>query len=149
MKIKIWTSSVIAGIVATSVLIALSLTLYFTGVMSLSISEYAARFVLNLDGKEMNIYRWIVGFMTNFSLGCLFGILSSFLYKITGIEEKLVKILSIGVSCWFFQLVIVPALSPEMAKYSTYDIAISYYFLYLIWAWICSSIIIRYSDFKK
>ncbi len=134
---------------ATCVLTILSLALYFTKVMPLSISEYAARFILYLDGKEMNTGRWIVGFITNFSLGTFFGIMSAFLFKISGREEKCVKIGTIGVGCWFFQLAIVPFLSHEVAKYCTFDMAIPYFILYLIWAYVAVEIIIRFMDFKE
>lgn len=142
MKLQTWTCGVFAGTIATIALTILSLTLFFTGLMPLSISEYAARFILFLDGKEMNTLSWVVGVITNFSLGGLFGILASFLYKLTGPEEKLVKIFAIGVSCWFFQLAIVPALNPHVAKYSTPDLAIPYYILYLIWSYVASYLIL-------
>ncbi|MEL7567739.1 MAG: DUF6789 family protein [Dehalobacterium sp.] len=147
MKLKTWTCGTLAGFIATIVLTILSMSLSLLNVIPLSITEYAARFILYLDSQDLNFGRWIVGFIGNFSLGGVFGLLSAYLYKVTGREEWVIKTISIGVCCWFFQLTIVPALSPEVAKYSTYDMAIAYFIIYLIWSYFASTIIIRYLEF--
>lgn len=136
-----------AGLIATTILTAISLTLYFSGVIPISITEYGARFILHVPDKPMHIGRWIVGFITNYSLGGLFGILSAYLYKITGPEEKLIKLSGVAFCMWFFQLAIVPALDPTMDKFGTYDTAIAYYLIYHVWSIIATSFIIRYLQF--
>lgn len=147
MKLKTWTCGFLAGFLATLVLFALSMTLYLIGIIPISISEYGARFILHISDKPMNMGRWAIGVITNFSLGGLFGILSTYLFKFTGPEERIIKVLGIGFSMWFFQLAIVPFLDHTMDKYSTYDTAITYYLIYIIWAYIAGIIIVRYFDF--
>jgi hypothetical protein len=147
MKFKTWTCGFLAGLIATIVLTALSLTLYYSGIIPISISEYGARFILHIPDKPMHIGRWIVGFITNFSIGGVFGVLSAYLYKATGPEEKLIKLCGITFLMWFFQLAIVPFLDPTMHKYSTYDTAIAYYILYIIWSIVATSFIIKFLAF--
>ena len=147
MKFRTWTCGFFAGLIATTVLTAISLTLYFSGIIPLSITEYGARFILHIPDKPMHIGTWIVGLVTNYILGGLFGILSSYLYKITGPEEKIIKLSGVAFCMWFFQLAIVPALDPNVAKYSTYDTAIAYYIFYLVWSIVATSFIIKYLEF--
>ncbi|KJS85124.1 MAG: hypothetical protein JM58_09090 [Peptococcaceae bacterium BICA1-8] len=147
VKFKTWTCGFFAGLIATTVLTAISLTLHFSGIIPISITEYGARFILHIPDKPMHLGRWIVGFITNYSLGGLFGILSTYLYKATGPEEKLIKLSGIAFCMWFFQLAIVPFLDHTMDKYSTYDTALAYYLIYLIWSYIATTFIIRYFDF--
>jgi len=147
MKYKTWTCGFLAGLIATTILTAISLTLHFSGIIPLSITEYGARFILHIPNKPMHMGTWIVGLITNYSLGGLFGILSAYLYKTTGPEENIIKLSGIAFCMWFFQLAIVPALDPNVAKYSTYDTAIAYYIFYLIWSIVANSYIIKYLNF--
>ena len=94
--------------------------------------EYAARFILHIPGKEMQTIHWVIGIMTNFSLGAVFGVLSAYLFRYTGREDKYFKIIGIGVGSWFFHLAIVPFLDPTVETLSTPTVAIEFYISYLI-----------------
>ncbi|MFZ7101499.1 MAG: hypothetical protein ACOWWO_02430 [Peptococcaceae bacterium] len=147
VKFKTWTCGFLAGLIATTALTTISLTLHFTGIIPLSITEYGARFILHIPNKSMHTGTWVVGIITNYSLGGLFGILSAYLYKTTGPEEKLIKLSGIAFCMWFFQLALVPALDSTVAKYSTYDTTIAYYLLYHLWSLIATFFIIKYLKF--
>jgi len=147
MKFKTWTCGFIAGTLSTIILIVISSTLYLTGVIPISITEYAARFILDIPDESMHIGRWIVGVITNFSLGGVFGVFFAYIHKTTGPEESKIKMIGLTCILWFFQLAIVPALDRNMAKFSTYDTAIAYYIIYLIWSVSASFIIQRYLQF--
>ncbi|KUO52354.1 MAG: hypothetical protein APF76_04785 [Desulfitibacter sp. BRH_c19] len=147
MKFKTWTCGFIAGTIGTIILTVISMTLYLVGIIPISITEYATRFILDIPDEPMNIGRWIVGFITNFGLGGVFGVFFAYVHKITGPEESKIKMLGLTFILWFFQLAIVPALDRNMAKFSTYDTAIAYYFIYLIWSIIVSSFIQKYLQF--
>ena len=97
MKTNTWAVGVISGLVATTILKIITATLYFLNLIALSEIEYAARFILHIPGKEMEPIYWIVGIITNYSLGAVFGVLSAYLFKWTGPEEKYYKIVGIGV----------------------------------------------------
>jgi len=148
MKTNTWAVGVISGLVATTILKIITTTLYFLNLIALSEIEYAARFILHIPGKEMEPIYWIVGIITNYSLGAIFGVLSAYLFKWTGPDEKLYKIIGIGVLSWFFHLAIVPFLDPSVEKYSTARTALEFYIIYIIWASIAGSIIIKYLRFS-
>jgi hypothetical protein len=147
MKFKTWTCGFIAGSLGTIILTAISISLYLINVIPISITEYAARFILDIPDEPMNIGRWIVGFIANFSLGGIFGVFFAYIHKITGPEESKIKMIGLTFILWFFQLAIVPALDRKMAELSTYDTAIAYYLFYLIWSIVASSFIQRYLQF--
>ncbi len=144
MKLNTWTCGTLAGVLATIVLTIITVSLDFFNVLSISEIEYASRFILHLSDKELGILEWIIGVITNFSLGVLFGILVAYLFRYTGREEKYFKILGITVLLWFFHLVIVPFLDPTMAKFSTSQTAIEFFVNYLLWSYVASFIILKY-----
>ena len=90
---------------------------------------------------------WIVGIVTNYSLGAVFGVMSAYLFKWTGPDERYYKIIGIGVLLWFFHLAIVPFLDPTVEKYSTARTALEFYASYIIWAFIAGFIILKYLRF--
>lgn len=91
MKLGVWACGIFAGLIATIFLTAITATLDLFNLLSISETEYAARFILHLPGQELTTLDWIVGFITNLSLGAVFGLASAFFYKYTGIDEKYLK----------------------------------------------------------
>ena len=144
MKLETWTCGTFAGLIATTVLKVITISLDYFDVLSISEIEYAARFILHIPGKELVIFDWIIGLITNFSLGILFGVLSAYLFKYTGKKEKYLKMLGIAFLLWFFHLVIVPFFDPVMHKYSTAPTALEFYLNYLLWSFIAGLIIVKY-----
>ena len=144
MKLETWTCGTLAGLIATIVLKIITVTLDYFDVLSISEIEYAARFILHLPGQELATFDWIIGLITNFSLGVLFGVLSAYLFKYTGKEEKYLKMLGIAFILWFFHLVIVPFLDPTIQELSTAQTAFEFYLNYLLWSFIAGFIILKY-----
>ncbi len=144
MKCNIWTCGTLAGLLATIVLKLITVPLDYFNVLSVSEIEYAARFILHAPDKDLTTFDWIIGLITNFSLGTLFGVLSAYLYRYTGKEEKYFKMLGIAFLLWFFHLAIVPFLDPTIAKYSTAQTAFEYLLNYLLWSFIASFVILKY-----
>ncbi len=148
MKNNCWSVGAIAGIIATAALTLLTLALTLISLSTLTEMEYAARFILNISGKEMEAIHWAIGTLTNFSLGAIFGILSAYLYRYTGKEDKYYKMIGIGVALWFFHLAIVPFLDPVVSEYGTASVAIEFFFSYLVWSIIASTIILKHLRFR-
>lgn len=144
IKLNIWECGVFSGIIATLVIIIISYPLSYFNLITLCDTEYAARFLLSNEGKSMTTIDWVVGLMSNFSLGGIFGLSIVFFYETFGYESKVIKILGIGVVLWFFHLVIVPFLDPQVAKYSTPSVAIGFFIFYIIFSLIVSLLIFKY-----
>jgi hypothetical protein len=142
MKVGIWTSGLVAGIIATIPLAIITTTLSYFNLISLSETEYAARFILYLPHKEtLSTLEFIVGLITNFGIGSFFGIIIAFFYKEIGFEEKYIKIIIIGGCLWFFHLAIVPFLDPTVESLSTARTAIEFFVIYMLWSLIATLII--------
>ncbi len=144
MKFDTWTCGTLAGIFATIFLKIVTFSLYFLNLIGISEAEYAARFITHLPDAPLEPIHWLIGIITNFSLGALFGVLCVYLYKFTGFKEKYVKILGIGVLLWFFHLAIVPFLEPSVAKFSTARTVLEFYVIYMLWSLLASLFIFRY-----
>ncbi|MBS4024671.1 MAG: hypothetical protein KGZ96_03235 [Clostridia bacterium] len=147
MKNNVWSIGTIGGIIATAVLKLITFVLTLINLSTLTEIEYAVRFILYIPGKEMETMFWVIGILTNFSLGAIFGVLTAYLYRYTGKEDKYYKIAGIGVALWFFHLAIVPFLDPTVEKFSTASVAIEFYFSYLIWSFVASIIILKHLRF--
>lgn len=144
MKLNTWECGVLAGFIATAVIVVISYPLAAYNVITLCDTEYAARFVLSIENQPMIPIYWLVGLLANFSLGALFGLATTYFYQIVGYDSRLLKISGIGIMLWFFHLVIVPFLDPIVAKYSTSSVAVSFFVHYMIWSLIASLIIFKY-----
>lgn len=144
MKLNTWECGVTAGLIATAAIIIISYPLAVFNVITLCDTEYAARFLMSIENQPMTPIHWLVGLLTNFSLGALFGMATTYFYQIFGFDSKLLKIIGIGIALWFFHLVIVPFLDPTVAKYSTPSVAISFFINYIIWSIIASLFIYKY-----
>lgn len=147
MKLGIWACGILASFIATAVLTLLTGVLNLFGLLAISETEYAARFILHLPEQELMTLDWIVGLLTNFSLGALFGVIAAFFYKYTGLDEKYFKIIGIGVLLWFFHLAIVPFLDDTVRHLSTAQTAIEFYLIYILWSSITSYVIFKYLEF--
>ncbi|MCK8817169.1 hypothetical protein MWH28_07320 [Natroniella sulfidigena] len=147
MKFDTWKCGVLAGLIATVALVIITATLDFFDLLAVSETEYAARFILHSPERKLVTLDWIVGVITNFSLGALFGLISAFFYKYTGLDERYFKIIGIAVLLWFFHLAIVPFLAPRIRQLNTAQTAIEFYFMYIFWSFIASSFIFKYLKF--
>lgn len=148
MRNNVWSVGTIAGIIATAAIMLITLILTFVNLSTLTEMEYAARFMLYIPGKAMETIHWAIGGLTNLSLGAIFGVLTAYLYRYTGKEDKYFKIFGIGVALWFFHLAIVPFLDPVVTGFSTASVAIEFYFSYLVWSIIASIIILKHLRFR-
>lgn len=147
MKDKLF-SGAVAGVIASGIVATLSYILKYFGLYKYTYIDIAASLLYSHDQKGTLIWN-LVGWLNNFIIGIILGIILVYIMALTGKDYGLLKGSIFGLVWWFVLTVVI---QPEIFEWGRFTLSQSIFANIIrdvLYGMIASYIIMKYVDLKN